>query len=520
MEKIARIQLTLGSLFDGSGGFPLGACMNNIVPVWASEIEPFPIRVTTKWFPYMKHYGNITQIKGSEIEPVDIISFGSPCTDLSVAGKRAGLEGEQSSLFFQAVRIIKEMRSKTDGKYPRFVVWENVLGAFSSGKGQDFLSVIEEICKIKDCKISIPMPEGRKWMPAGEVVGDGFSVAYRTLDAQFWGVPQRRRRIYLVADFTGECAGKVLFEFEGLSGYSPQSFCAWKRNSSGSENGVGISGTEEYGDLNVDREEVCTYAFEPGAVAKLGGHFWEECTGTLRSHMGYNQLAVSIGHYPQDSRLKLSKGGIVQTLCSRLGTGGDNVPIVLCCTEQSENLPLPCFALQGNMIGRAEKNGPQGDGINEDLCFTLNVTDHHAVAYDCRNHKANDTSATLQAKSNGGFSLNYINPVVCMEPYAVRHLTPSECAVLQGFPPCWCKGLETAMPTDDEIEWWQTVFETHRLATKQGKKPKTKSQIVRWLQSPHSDVAEYKMWGNGVALPNVCLVMAGINWLVNDFECL
>lgn len=520
MKKIERIQLTLGSLFDGSGGFPLGACMNNIVPVWASEIEPFPIRVTTKRFPYMEHYGNITQIKGSEIEPVDIISFGSPCTDLSVAGKRAGLEGDQSALFFHAVRIIKEMRVKTNGKYPRFIVWENVLGAFSSGKGWDFFSVIEEICKIKDCKVSIPMPESRKWMPAGEVVGDGFSIAYRTLDAQFWGVPQRRRRIYLVADFAGECAGKILFEFEGLSGYTPQGFCAGERNSSGSEKGIGISGTKESHGINTSGKKIYTYAFEPGAAARLGGHIWEEYTGTLRSHMGDNQLAVSIEHYPQDGRLKLSQGGGVQTICSRLGTGGNNTPIILCCTEQNKNLSPSCFALQGNMIGRAEKNGPQGNGINEGLCFTLNATDHHAIAYDCRNHKVNDTSASLQAKGNGGFSLNYINPVTYTEPFAVRRLTLSECARLQGFPPCWCEGLETALPEDDEIEWWQTVFETHRLATRRGKKAKTKSQIVKWLQSPHSDMAEYKMWGNGVALPNVCLVMAGINWLVNDFECL
>lgn len=538
--------------------------MNGIVPVWASEIEPFPIRVTTKRFPHMKHYGDVNKISGFDIEPVDIISFGSPCTDLSVAGKRAGLEGEQSSLFFEAVRIIKEMRSKTSGKYPRFIVWENVPGAFSSGKGYDFLSVIEEICKIKDSKVSIPLPESQKWLPAGEIVGDGFSVTYRTFDAQYWGVPQRRRRIYLVADFAGECAGSILFESEGLSGYSAEGFRAWQGDSSGFESCAGISGAEKHPLASANEGGFPAVAFEPGAVARLGGHVWEERTGTLRAHMGDNQLAVSIEHYPQDSRLKLNEHGIVQTLCNRLGTGGNNVPMVLCCARKNENLPTPCFALQGNMIGRAEKNGPQGNGINHDLCFTLNATDRHAVAYDCRNHAASNVSATLQAKNSGGFSLNYINPVVCTDSYGVerhavsygidraafnqgknaqykpqfteestttltssgvsavcsnyivRKLTPSECARLQGFPPCWCAGLETNVPTDDEINRWQTIFETHRLATKQGKKPKTRKQVIKWLQSPHSDSAEYKMWGNGVALPNVCFVMAGIQWLANN----
>lgn len=129
--------LTLGSLFDGSGGFPLGGLLASITPVWASEIEPFPIRVTTKRLPFMKHYGDISQMDGGKIEPVDIITFGSPCTDMSIAGRRAGLDGRQSSLFYEAIRIIKEMRCATDGKYPRWICWENVPGSYSSNKGKD-----------------------------------------------------------------------------------------------------------------------------------------------------------------------------------------------------------------------------------------------------------------------------------------------------------------------------------------------------------------------------------------------
>ena len=150
MEQQNKKTLTLGSLFDGSGGFPLGGTLAGITPIWASEIEPFPVRVTTVRFPNMKHYGDISKLKGSEVEPVDIITFGSPCQDMSMAGKRDGLDGSRSSLFYEAIRIIKEMREATDGKYPRYIVWENVPGAFSSNKGEDFKAVLTEICKIKD----------------------------------------------------------------------------------------------------------------------------------------------------------------------------------------------------------------------------------------------------------------------------------------------------------------------------------------------------------------------------------
>ena len=193
--------LTLGSLFDGSGGFPLGGLMCGIRPIWASEIEPFPIIVTTKRLPFMKHYGDINQINGADIESVDIITFGSPCTDMSVAGKRAGLDGKQSTLFYQAIRIIKEMRCKTDGKYPRWIVWENVPGAFSSGKGEDFRCVLESICKIKNENFSVPRPE--KWSNAGNIVADKFSLAWRVLDAQFWGVRRRNHGRRLLSRMAG-----------------------------------------------------------------------------------------------------------------------------------------------------------------------------------------------------------------------------------------------------------------------------------------------------------------------------
>ena len=217
--------MKLGSLFDGSGTAPLAASMCGIEPVWASEIEPYPIKVTKARFPNMLHLGDITKINGAEVEPVDIISGGSPCQDLSVAGKQAGIHaGERSHLFFEMTRIIKEMRDSTNGKYPRYIIWENVPGAFSSNKGKDFLAVLQAFAEIADPDIHVPEPKqkalgkGLAWKYAGFVAGDGWSIAWRTVDAQYWGVPQRRRRIYLVADFGSECADQILFECTGVPG--------------------------------------------------------------------------------------------------------------------------------------------------------------------------------------------------------------------------------------------------------------------------------------------------------------
>ena len=167
----------------------------------------------------MKHLGDITLIDGSKIEPVDVITFGSPCQDLSIAGKRAGLAGQRSGLFMETVRIIKQMQEATNGEYPKYAVWENVPGAFSSNKGKDFLAVLEELIRIKEPTISLPEPPKSKWSKAGEVSGSGWSLAWRTMDAQYWGVPQRRLRISLVFDLTGQRAGEILFEPESLRGH-------------------------------------------------------------------------------------------------------------------------------------------------------------------------------------------------------------------------------------------------------------------------------------------------------------
>ena len=327
-------KLTLGSLFDGSGGFPLAGLLSGVTPVWASEIEPFPIRVTTKRLPFMKHYGDISAMNGGKVEPVDIITFGSPCQDMSVAGKRAGLDGSRSNLFYEAVRIIKEMRCATDGKYPKYVVWENVPGAFSSNKGDDFRCVLESVCQIKDETAVISQPD--KWFPAGEIVGDDFSVAWRVLDAQYWGVPQRRKRIFLVADFAGRRAGKILFESEGLSGYSAKSLRSWQETACRAGKGAPATSLclNDQGGNRMDVSEDVTStlraeAHHPPCVMenkdnsgafRTGKHsagfctehsaksrtigYEEEKSPTLRA--GTVPAAVALDNHPIDSRIKVS----------------------------------------------------------------------------------------------------------------------------------------------------------------------------------------------------------------------
>lgn len=206
--------ITLGSLFDGIGGWQLAAVRNGVKPLWSSEIDPFPASITKKHFPDTIQLGDVTKINGAEIPPVDIICAGSPCQDLSIAGRREGLNGKRSGLFYHAMRIVREMREKTNGKDPKFFVWENVTGAFTSNGGRDFQSVLEEIGQT-----NIPMPRGGRWARAGMVRSKGCGIAWRTLDAQFWGVPQHRERIFLVAGFRewGEYV-QVLFKPESVRG--------------------------------------------------------------------------------------------------------------------------------------------------------------------------------------------------------------------------------------------------------------------------------------------------------------
>ena len=610
----ADSRLTLGSLFDGSGGFPLGGLLAGIKPLWASEIEPFPIRVTTKRLPSVEHLGDISTVDGAKVAPVDIITFGSPCTDMSVAGKRAGLDGRQSCLFYQAIRIVKEMRCATDGKYPRFIVWENVPGAFSSNKGEDFKAVLEAVCSVKDESISVPGPPKGKWANAGTVVGDGFSLAWRVLDAQFWGVPQRRKRIYLVADFAGVCAGKILFESEGVSGYTPQGFKSWQGTASDLKEGAGAAGrlclNDQGGNrMDVTEDVTCTLRAEshhPPCVMESAGFctehsakarsigYEEETAPTLRA--GTVPAAVMFENHSQDTRYR-GPLETAPTVSSTYGTGGNNQPFVVerskcydvrftsegtknarqncyetetartidtggnapdsnqggvavvygICSKDSNSMKsdnphsgfyeaetvrtidtsnqspaknqggMAVVALQGSMIGRKDENGPQSSGINEDVSFTLNATDHHAVAHPvyCTSKNSHHTIAEKEL-ANTLVATDYKDPPCVAkeeitEPhYIVRRLTPTECARLQGFPDWWCEDLGIENPTEDDMIFWREIFKTHCKIMGTSSKPKTDKQIIKWLKNPHSDSAEYKMWGNGIFLGNAYFVLSGI----------
>ena len=585
--------LTLGSLFDGSGGFPLGGLLAGITPVWSSEIEPFPVRVTTKRFPHMKHYGDISVLNGAELPPVDIITFGSPCQDMSVAGKRSGLDGSRSSLFFEAIRIIKEMRGATDGKYPRYIVWENVPGAFSSNKGQDFRAVLEEVCKVKDAEVSIPFHG--KWENAGRIMGNGYSVAWRQFDAQFWGVPQRRKRIYLVADFAGGSAGKILFESEGLSGYSAEGFRSWQTAAGASAEGSGETGSFSVDGYNSSVDEVAAtlgvnYGVSTGRNGVMvlndqGGSrmdVTEDMTCTLRAESHHPPLVFE--NHSQDSRYT-GPQDTVQTILSTFGTGGNNQPFVLetpktlkirsgcegggkgaliqddlsatlgCNNDQTLFVPKAygicskgsnsmmsdnphsgfyeadtsrCLDANGGdpscnqggiavvaIEGNGSRPSHRGDGYKEtDAMYTLNATEQHGVAYS--SSKASFFTSAEKELANTLVATDYKDPPIVNDEddadYIVRRLTPTECARLQGFPDWWCDDLATQEPTQADIDYWKEVFETHRKVMGTSSKPKSESQIIKWLKDPHSDSAEYKMWGNGVALPNVFFVLSGIVW--------
>ena len=646
--------LTLGSLFDGSGGFPLGGVLAGIDPVWASEIEPFPIRVTTRRFPDMKHYGDISQMDGGKIEPVDIITFGSPCTDMSIAGRRAGLDGAQSSLFYHAIRIIKEMRCATNGKYPRWIVWENVPGAFSSNGGRDFKAVLDSIIGIVEPGAEVPMPEKNRWPHADCYMGDGWSVAYRTLDSQYWGVPQRRKRIFLTGDLTGQCAGRVLFESEGLSGYSAESFRAWQAVARYPEDRSGAAGLGLDGYNGAVSDKASTLGVNCGmstgrngvVLNDQGGNrmdITEDVTCTLRAESHHPPCVLEtekpdeahpavFENHSQDTRFT-GPLDVAPTVSSTYGTGGNNQPFVVgedrpkmlkirsgcegggkgALIQEDKSATLATHSDQVLFVPFCKGTRPHFAGDSPvwketEVANTLNTFDvgearcnelavrafsigaaasggmlsenPHSGIYEADTSRTLDRSGGDPACNQGGIAVVH-EPVFSMTPvtfsqvvedkvptltardykgpttvaygigrdafnqgknakfkptyeeelqpplvakgpgavqsgYTVRRLTPTECARLQGFPDWWCAGLDTPNPTEEDIAFWSEVWETHRRIVGRSTKPKSRSQIIKWLQSPHSDSAEYKMWGNGVALPCAFFVLSGIVWCTQD----
>lgn len=568
--------ITLGSLFDGAGGFPYAGTLAGITPIWASEIEPFPIRVTTKRFPEMKHLGNIAEVSGAEVEPVDIITFGSPCQDLSVAGNRAGLAGERSGLFREAIRIIREMREKTNGDKPKYIVWENVPGAFSSNGGDDFRTVLEEIARIKDGGVIIPRPDKGKWNGAGEILGNGYSIAWRTYDAQYWGVPQRRKRIYLVADLGGHRAGTVQFESDRVCRDSPEGEgegeaapgtaganaeapsggsiafhltqdsisseertpCISTGNPRSGQATIGVAvpnaafyeayqhhgwrESEQAGTLTASQNDhirgdtpliVKPNATVYGLSSKASnawksdnphsGCYEAETTRTLDTRGGDPTCAQGgniivqarvFENHGQDTRFR-DTGEVCQTITQKYGTGGGNTPLVVqpaytigrdyltTWEEKAQTLTMsdvPGMVAQPYTIG----NGQVHDLTLDEKARTLNCM--------------HDAQAAIVPQAADEY------------PYIVRRLMPIECCRLQGYPDWWCDGLQTPDPTEEELDWWTGVFETHRKETKPNTKPRTRNQIRKWLQDPQTDSAEYRMWGNSLAIPNAYQVLAGI----------
>ena len=666
------MSLKLGSLFDGSGGFPLAGAMCGIEPVWASEIEPYPIAVTKSRFPNMKHLGDISKINGAEIEPVDIITFGSPCQDMSVAGKRAGLKHEangdeettRSGLFMEAVRIIKEMREKTNGEYPRFAIWENVPGAFSSNKGEDFRIVLEELIKVAEPYAVMPEVPKKGWAYADCYSGDGWSLAYRVFDAQYWGVPQRRRRIYLVADFRGQCARQILFECKGLRGYFTQSREAGQTVASDAERSVGAddrAGTVCYGIGGYNSEGMKSAnpnsgiyiadtsrtldlnggnpACNQGGIAIVeSGGFKELNSAKARSDAFEMEKSPTLAANKHDASVAFALAPVASTLRAGAGapkheqdfvgrlvlqpvgldgyngtvtgdksatlgvncgmsTGrngvvvgyddynqtltGDKTMSVTGAASDIHHVPGVVYSVENHpadwkhaevantlntfdqgearanelvvyALDRASFNQGQNaqydfeitdSGVNStvvakrpsavchaigngqvdqtglhDIPGVLNcMHDQQAVmvaqGMDCRNGKLNgDLCGTLQAKPNGGFSYNCIHPVILRTPvrYIVRRLTPTECARLQGFPDTWGHIEPKAGLTDKEYAFWRKVRDTHETINGRVAKSYNEKQMLAWYNKLHTDSAEYKLWGNGIALPCALYVMQGI----------
>lgn len=502
------------SLFDGSGGFPLAASLCGIEPVYAAEVEPYPIAVTKNRFPKMKHLGDVSKVKGGEIEPVDIITFGSPCQDMSIAGKRAGLkhadmgddETTRSGLFLEAIRIIKEMREATNGVYPRYAIWENVPGAFSSNRGEDFRTVLEEFIRVKEKDAVMPAVPQAGWAYADCISGDGWSIAYRVFDAQYWGVPQRRRRIYLVADFRGECAQEILFKRESLRGYFEAGRMPWQGIAADTQNCVGTA---------IGRVDRYNQSFLPGYVINKK---------TLVYDTRGNGDGETVPTITGDHNNRITD--YTALCCEAVVCDGANITSPLNKTNPQAGDPCHAIStdsrnyivhcLQGNGIDRADTAGCNGKGVCEDKCYTLNTIDRHDVCFPQQAYNKfiqEDIEATLKASGGtyGGGSENLVaeqsfSPI----RYIVRRLTPTECVRLQGFPDWWGEIPKKDNLTDDEYVFWLNARNTYAKINNKTTKEYSKEQMLSWYNKLHSDSSEYKMWGNGIALPNALYVMQGI----------
>lgn len=387
---------TLGSLFDGIGGFPYAGLFFGIEPLWASEIQPSAISVTRRHLPGMVHLGDITKLHGGDLPPVDIITFGSPCQGLSHAGKRLGLADERSGLFSEAIRIIREMQEATHGQYPRYALWENVPGALSSGKpaGSDFQAVLEAFTKTE-----IPFPRSGKWANAGMVRGGGADLAWCVYNAQHFGTAQRRRRIFLVVDFGGGCAGEILFIPQSLRGYftaggTPrQGPAAYAQNGSGTADfnrGVDFDGYN--GDLS--GASAATLGLNCGMSTGRNGVL------TPDDGADHLQATAERGHClnPWDTQQArvTDEDGVSPTLAGADGGGGRN-PAGLVFTAAFCHKA----GAKAQGIGFEEERSPTLTGITPSvLCLNDQGGDSMSV-------EKSDTAPTLRSETHGNL------PVIC-----------------------------------------------------------------------------------------------------------
>ena len=567
--------MTLGSLFDGIGGFPLAAVHCGGVPVWASEIEPFPMRVTKLRFPDMIHVGDITKLDGAKLPPVDVICGGSPCQDLSVAGLRKGLAGERSGLFMDQVRIVKEMRAEDERRgvsddfiRPRYLVWENVPGAFSSANGEDFRAVIEEIVHIKDSTCHVPRPDTGRWESAGAaILGDQFSLAWRVLDAQYWGVAQRRRRIFLVADFGGLTAPKILFEQERLlrdpaEGQGQGKGVTTAAGNSSADSGGSRVAEEKQVDIfavHIDqREETINLngisgalmattnlqmqTFVAGGMRKFESAEKEECL--CLNDQGGERMDVSVditatlragmsGHPPLVMGIQQGSAGTEEipdpALTEEAETGGNNYQILfenhgidarytgpheVAPTMSARygtggnNVPLvsdmpESYCIAGNIIDREVQNGGNGLGCQPDISYTLTSADRHAVFSRQRSDEFLQNRVTATQSAR---QHKDATDLVC-EPYQNTVGTI-------GYTDH--KGINNQYVSEDKC-----IVENRKLIRRLTPLECERLQGFpdHWTDIPGaSDSARYKALGNSVAIPCVDFVLRGIAYFLRKMK--
>ena len=567
--------MTLGSLFDGIGGFPLAAVHCGGVPVWASEREPFPMRVTKLRFPDMLHVGDITKLDGAKLPPVDVICGGSPCQDLSVAGLRKGLAGERSGLFMDQVRIVKEMRAEDERRgvsddfiRPRYLVWENVPGAFSSANGEDFRAVIEEIVHIKDSTCHVPRPDTGRWESAGAaILGDQFSLAWRVLDAQYWGVAQRRRRIFLVADFGGLTAPKILFEQERLPGDPAEG----QGQGKGVTTAAGNSSADSGGSRVAEEKQVDIFAFHinqreetinlngiSGALMattnmqmqtfvaegmrKFESAEKEECL--CLNDQGGERMDVSVdvtatlragmsGHPPLVMGIQQGSAGTEEipdpALTEEAETGGNNQQILfenhgidarytgpheVAPTMSARygtggnNVPLvsdmpESYCIAGNIIDREVQNGGNGLGCQPDISYTLTSADRHAVFSRQRSDEFLQNRVTATQSAR---QHKDATDLVC-EPYQNTVGTI-------GYTDH--KGINNQYVSEDKC-----IVENRKLIRRLTPLECERLQGFpdHWTDIPGaSDSARYKALGNSVAIPCVDFVLRGIAYFLRKMK--